>query len=126
MLENRVLYNLDAIVGHSANRRTMPTSDQEDGAPHQGECEAEGGDENDGEKHTEGPTRKGSCQIKREGPRVLEGRLIRVAGNYLRAAEKHLRAAGVQLRAAEKRLQAEERYGGSANLFCITKWSYCC
>ena len=32
----------------------MAVADQEDGVPHRGECEAKGGDENDGEKHPEG------------------------------------------------------------------------
>ena len=82
-LENRVLYNLDAIVGHSANRRTMPTSDQEDGAPCRGEHEAEGSYEADGEKHPEGPARMRSCRIKCEGPRVPKGGFIRVVGDHV-------------------------------------------
>ena len=52
------------------NCRTTTVANQEDGAPHQGECEAEGGDENDGEKRTEGPARTRSYRIKREGPGI--------------------------------------------------------
>ena len=33
----------------------MAAVDQKDGAPHQGEQEAQGGDETDGEEHLEGP-----------------------------------------------------------------------
>ena len=110
----RVLYNLGAFLGHSANCRTTAATDQKDGAPRQGEHKAEGDDENDGEKRLEGPARKGSCQIKRARPGKPKGRLIRAADGHLRAVEAHLRA-------AEKRLQAKERYDGSANLFCIAK-----
>ena len=52
---NWVLYNLDVVVGHSTNCRTTAVSNQEDGAPHQGERKAEGGFEADGEKRLEGP-----------------------------------------------------------------------
>ena len=96
------------------NCHTTAATDQEDGAPHRGEREAKGGDENDGEKLLEHPARKGSCQIKRARPGKPKGRLIRAADGHLRAVEAHLRA-------AEKRLQAKERYDGSANLFCIAK-----
>ena len=58
------------------NYHTMAAANQEDGAPHRGEQEAEGGSETDGEERPEGPVRKGSCLIKHEGPRVLEGRHI--------------------------------------------------
>ena len=36
--------------GHSANCHTPVAADQEDGAPHRGEREVEGGNETDGEK----------------------------------------------------------------------------
>ena len=39
----------------------MPAADQEDGAAHRGEQEAEGGGEADGEECPEGLVRKGSC-----------------------------------------------------------------
>ena len=100
----RVLYNLGAFAGHRSNCHTTTSADQEDGDPHQGECEAKGGDENDGEKRLEGPARKGSCRIKRAGPRIPKGPLIRAANDHLQATEAHLRAAGAQLRAVEKRL----------------------
>jgi len=38
----------------------MATADQEDGAPHRGEREAEGGSQTDGEECLEGPVQKGS------------------------------------------------------------------
>ena len=58
-----VLHNLVAFAGHSMNCRTTATTDQEDGAPHRGECEAKGGDEAYGEKRLEGPAQAGSYRI---------------------------------------------------------------
>ena len=39
----------------------MIAVDQKDGAPHQGEREAKGADETDGEERPEGLAQKGSC-----------------------------------------------------------------
>ena len=54
MLEIRVLHSLGAFVGDSSEYQTMALADQEDGAPHQRKCKAEGGDEAYGEKCLEG------------------------------------------------------------------------
>ena len=86
------------------NYQTTVASDQEDGAPRRGERKAEGGYEADGEKRLEGPARMRSCRIKREGPRVPKGDLIRAVEDHLRAAGAQLLAAGVHLQAAEKHL----------------------
>ena len=68
----------------------MVASDQEDGAPHQGERKAEGGFEADGEKRLEGPALMRSCRIKRKGPRVPEGGFIQAASDRVRAVEAQL------------------------------------
>ena len=60
----------------------MAAVDQKDGAPHRGEPEAKGGNETDGEECPEGSARKGSCLIKREGPRVPKGHLVRVVEDH--------------------------------------------
>ena len=140
MLENRVLYNIGAVAGHSMNCQTTAPADQEDGAPLQRKRKAEGGDEAYGEKHPEGPAREGSCRVSSAVSGIPKGGSVRVVGDRVRAvagqvraashrfqaADECFRAARVEVRVAQKHLRAEKRYGVSVTLLCIIEQSYCC